>query len=95
MSLKSISEMSEHLDQVFDQIVASGNEDELFASGYVRGHFDLVVAQLQLEGIEDQNEFWPQLKENIEANKEELNTIDRDLVEKMLQRLERTARHPN
>lgn len=95
MSLKSVSEMSEHLDHVFDQIVANGSEDELFASGYLRGHFDLVVARLQLEGIEDQNQFWPQLRENVEANKEELNTIDRDLVDKMLQRLERTARHPS
>ena len=86
--------MSDQLDAVFDQIVANGNDDELFASGYLRGHFDLVVAKLLLEGIEDQNEFWPALKENVAASNDELNTIDRELVEKMLARLERTAQHP-
>lgn len=91
MSTKSITDMSIELDAVFDKIIAQGNDDELFASGYLRGHFDLVVARLTMSGIEDQSQFWPALHENVTANASELNDADLALVNGMLSRLKRHA----
>jgi hypothetical protein len=33
----------------FDTAVATASDDELFAQGYLRGHVDLAVGQLQLD----------------------------------------------
>ncbi|MCC5854415.1 MAG: YfcL family protein [Idiomarina sp.] len=91
MSKQSITEMSDQLDAVFDEIIASGSDDELFASGYLRGHFDLVVARLTMAGIEDQEKFWPELKFNLENHADELKPDDIALVTAMMERLERAA----
>lgn len=32
-----------------DDIVAKGNEDALFASGYLQGHFAVAISQLEIE----------------------------------------------
>jgi hypothetical protein len=34
----------------FDQLVDKASDDELFAGGYLRGHFDLAVGYAQVEG---------------------------------------------
>ncbi|WP_445768116.1 YfcL family protein [Rheinheimera sp.] len=34
---------------LFDALVPIASDDELFASGYLRGHFDLAVGTLQLD----------------------------------------------
>ncbi len=34
----------------FDLLVPVANDDQLFASGYLRGHFDLAVGQLEVAG---------------------------------------------
>lgn len=36
--------------ELFDALVPVATDDELFASGYLRGHFDLAVGTLQVEG---------------------------------------------
>lgn len=36
--------------QYFDQLVVTATDDELFASGYLRGHVDLVVGTLEVTG---------------------------------------------
>jgi len=83
--------MSVELDAVFDEIIAKGSDDELFASGYLRGHFDLVVARLTMSGIEEQAQFWPALHESVAASAGELNEADLALVNGMLARLESHA----
>ncbi|RUO43805.1 hypothetical protein CWE15_00985 [Aliidiomarina taiwanensis] len=88
MSGKTITDMSVELDAVFDDIIAQGNDDELFASGYLRGHFDLVVARLTMSGVEDQSQFWPALHESVAASAHELNEADLALVNGMLARLQ-------
>ena len=35
--------------ELFDALVPLASDDELFASGYLRGHFDLAVGTLQVE----------------------------------------------
>lgn len=35
--------LSEQAQAFLDQFIASGTDDELFASGYLRGHIDLII----------------------------------------------------
>ncbi|WP_199608825.1 YfcL family protein [Flocculibacter collagenilyticus] len=39
-------------NQFFDDMVVNGTDDELFASGYFRGHFDLALAALEVDNID-------------------------------------------
>lgn len=45
----NIEVLSEHAQSLFDDYVVSGTDDQLFASGYLRGHVDLVLGQVMLE----------------------------------------------
>lgn len=38
-----LEQLSDKAQAFFDQYVVSGTDDELFASGYLRGHVDLVI----------------------------------------------------
>lgn len=38
----------ERLSAFFDQAVQTASDDELFAQGYLRGHVDLAIGQLQV-----------------------------------------------
>lgn len=80
-----------HLEQVFDQAVVDGNDDELFASGYLRGHFDLVVAQLELQQMQDASQVLPALKQAVEQTKQELTPADQQHIAAMVARLEACA----
>ena len=40
LDLENLSDVSQ---AYFDEYVISGSDDELFASGYLRGHVDLVI----------------------------------------------------
>jgi len=40
----------ESAQQFFDDLVDRASDDELFAGGYLRGHFDLAVGYAQVEG---------------------------------------------
>lgn len=37
--------------ELFDALVPLASDDELFASGYLRGHFDLAVGTLQVDDV--------------------------------------------
>ena len=37
--------------QYFDDLVDKATDDELFAGGYLRGHFDLAVGYAQVEAL--------------------------------------------
>jgi hypothetical protein len=53
--------------QYFDDLVIKATDDELFAGGYLRGHFDLAVGYAQVEALT--------------INVEELNaTVEKSLV---------------
>lgn len=88
---KTISEMADALDSEFDRLVAEGSDDELFASGYLRGHFDLIVAQLTMAGEESQSAFWPGLIGSVKDNANELSYPDRVHVENMIVHLQHHA----
>ncbi|RRS08220.1 MULTISPECIES: YfcL family protein [unclassified Pseudoalteromonas] len=42
-------EYVEKAQQFFDDLVDRASDDELFAGGYLRGHFDLAVGYAQVE----------------------------------------------
>jgi hypothetical protein len=44
----SIDQYIDRLSTFFDQAVQSASDDELFAQGYLRGHVDLAIGQLQV-----------------------------------------------
>ncbi|KZN48507.1 YfcL family protein [Pseudoalteromonas luteoviolacea] len=46
----------EAAQQFFDELVDRADDDELFAGGYLRGHFDLAVGYAQVEELELQPE---------------------------------------
>lgn len=64
------------LEQVFDQAVINGTDDELFASGYLRGHVDLVVAQLELSAQAQVSAVMPAVIASVEAARHELSPAD-------------------
>ena len=39
----NLEQLSDDAQAYFDEFVVSGTDDELFASGYLRGHVDLVL----------------------------------------------------
>ncbi|RUO56112.1 MULTISPECIES: YfcL family protein [Pseudidiomarina] len=81
----------ERLEQVFDRAVAEGTDDELFASGYLRGHFDLVVAQLELQEQAKAEAVLPTLRAAVEQTKHELAPADQQHIADMIARLEQAA----
>ncbi|RUO30487.1 YfcL family protein [Aliidiomarina sanyensis] len=88
---QSVTELAEALESVFDHAVVDGNDDELFASGYLRGHFDLVVAQLEMEGQQQASTLWVALDDALNKTRDELNPQDRQHVQNMLARLRERA----
>ncbi|WP_440056735.1 YfcL family protein (plasmid) [Pseudoalteromonas sp. T1lg65] len=47
----SFQEYVDSAQQFFDQLVDRATDDELFAGGYLRGHFDLAVGYAQVENL--------------------------------------------
>ena len=70
-------------NEYLDKLIETASDDELFASGYLRGHFDLQVGYAQVEGEDISID---QLNEKIEKSlvkayrNGELTDEDRDHV---------------
>ena len=45
-----LEKFSDQAQAYFDSYVAQGSDDELFASGYLRGHVDLVIGSALVAG---------------------------------------------
>lgn len=75
------------LEQVFDEAVVSGTDDELFASGYLRGHVDLVVAQLELNEHAEVSAVMPAVVASVEAARLELSPADYQHIQAFLAKL--------
>lgn len=96
MTTKNSSDLTlqalvEQVEPVFDEAVSDGNDDELFASGYLRGHFDLVAAQLALNNEQDPAALWPALSTAIANASHELNPADQVHVTNLYKKLQRRA----
>lgn len=87
----SLNVVVEQLEAVFDQAYEDGNDDELFASGYLRGHFDLVVAKMEMNGETDPATIMPNLRAAVEQSKHELTPADQAHVQNLMVKLEGVA----
>ena len=82
--------LSDKAQAYFDEFVVTGSDDELFASGYLRGHVDLVVGQAM---VAEQSLDWQQFVEQVEASinsaikNGELEQTDIEPVNQVLNRL--------
>lgn len=80
--------------QFFDNLVETATDDQLFAGGYLRGHFDLAVGYAQVEGVTLSSE---ELNNTIEASlvkayhAGELNDEDKAHVVEIWEKIKRLA----
>lgn len=86
-----LEELLERLEPVFDQVYIDGDDDELFAGGYLRGHFDLIAAQQLSAGDHEPEHFWQALAAAIKEARHELAPQDLAHVENMYQKLQAKA----
>lgn len=84
----NLNELVDYVEPVFDEVVENGNDDELFAAGYLRGHFDLVSARLILQGTASTDALWPALEEAIDGASHELTPADQAHVRNLYTRLQ-------
>ena len=61
----NLEQLSDQAQAYFDQFVTEGTDDELFASGYLRGHVDLIIGGAIVEG---ETLELPQIVEKITAS---------------------------
>ena len=47
-----LEQLSDNAQLYFDSFVETGSDDELFASGYLRGHVDLIIGTAMVEESE-------------------------------------------
>lgn len=80
-----IAEFESHILALIDEMVEHASDDELFASGYLRGHLTLAVAALELQGAQTPDALNAQVVESIEKAIQagELTPRDRVLVQDM------------
>mgnify|MGYP000533358838 FL=1 len=57
--------LSDNAQAYFDEFVINGTDDELFASGYLRGHVDLVIGQAL---VAKASLSWSEFVEQVEAS---------------------------
>lgn len=69
------------LQHWIEDIVGSGDDDALFASGYLQGHFAVVLSQLDVEDNQDLNSLSVKMQTCLGLAKEELGEQDYLLVE--------------
>ncbi len=80
----------ENAQAELDQLVVTGSDDELFASGYLQGHLSLISGHYELEVAQPE---LAELKSRVQASldlaiaKGELNEGDQQLVNSLWQRL--------
>ncbi|WP_350636427.1 YfcL family protein [Pseudoalteromonas sp. GW168-MNA-CIBAN-0100] len=78
----------------FDDLVIKATDDELFAGGYLRGHFDLAVGYAQVEKLTISTD---ELNETVEQSlvkayhNGELNEDDKTLVARLWEEVKALA----
>lgn len=87
VSNMDFDQLVERLETVFDDAVVSGTDDELFACGYLRGHFDLVVAQLEMSGEARADALMPALRDAVYKTRHELSPADQTHINNVLDTL--------
>ncbi|MBJ3814442.1 YfcL family protein [Shimwellia pseudoproteus] len=80
-----IAEFESHILALIDEMVEHASDDELFASGYLRGHLTLAVAELEHDMGQTPEALNAQVVHSIEKAIQagELTPRDRVLVQEM------------
>ncbi|MBV7315019.1 YfcL family protein [Shewanella sp. NIFS-20-20] len=69
------------LNQWIEHIVAQGDDDALFASGYLQGHVTVALAQLEQEGVSGFDELQLKMQQSLQLASRELEDADFKLVQ--------------
>lgn len=86
-----IQEYEEKILDLIDAMVDTASDDELFASGYLRGHVSLAAADCEQDGIEDVSALKVRVDESLKENSNELNPSDQVLVGNLWASLQQQA----
>ncbi|MEI2263668.1 MULTISPECIES: YfcL family protein [Erwiniaceae] len=92
-----IDEFEARILALIDNMVESASDDELFASGYLRGHLTLAVAEIEQSGEHTPEALQIQVLNSLEnaIHAGELSPRDQALVLGMWDNLFLQARHPS
>ncbi|MDL2195103.1 YfcL family protein [Shewanella algae] len=69
------------LEQWIGEIVAGGDDDALFASGYLQGHFAVVLAKLENESEQGPDALNERMQQCLKLAAKELEDADYRLVD--------------
>ena len=86
-----IQEYEEKILHLIDAMVETATDDELFASGYLRGHISLAAADCEQEGIEDLDTLKVRVDVSLKDNANELTPSDQVLVANLWSSLQKKA----
>ncbi|MEI8608420.1 hypothetical protein A1OS_07825 [Enterovibrio norvegicus] len=86
-----IQEYEEKILDLIDAMVDTATDDELFASGYLRGHISLAAADCEQEGIEDLDALKVRVDGSLKDNANELTPSDQVLVANLWSSLQKKA----
>ncbi|MCL1147699.1 YfcL family protein [Shewanella marinintestina] len=75
-----IEQYEQTLQDWIESIVAEGDDDALFASGYLQGHFAVVLSQLEVETEQDLAALDVKMSECLALARQELADSDYTLV---------------
>ena len=75
-----IEQYEQTLQDWIETIVAEGDDDALFASGYLQGHFAVVLSQLEVESEHGISALDAKMNECLALAREELDDSDYALV---------------
>ncbi|WP_394129850.1 YfcL family protein [Shewanella maritima] len=75
------------LESWIEEIVTNGDDDALFASGYLQGHVAVVLAELESESNHDIASMDEKMQHCLSLADEELESQDFQLVEQAWQQL--------
>lgn len=86
-----IQQYEEKILDLIDAMVETASDDELFASGYLRGHISLATADCEQEGMDDVATLKARVDESLKSNANELNPSDQVLVHNLWASLQEQA----
>ncbi|PKF51765.1 YfcL family protein [Enterovibrio nigricans] len=75
-----IQDYEEKILDFIDAMVETASDDELFASGYLRGHISLAAADCEQDGVDDVGLLRARVDSSLKENANELNPADQVLV---------------
>ncbi|MCG9714101.1 YfcL family protein [Shewanella insulae] len=75
-----LEQYEQALDEWIATKVADGDDDQLFASGYLQGHVAVVLSELELETLQDSEALEAKMQACLETAKSELEPADLALV---------------